>query len=642
MRFSYIDSQGKEIEVDSVESLALRIQLGAIQPETRMYDAVADRWAPAEEHPVYRSLSRGEEIDDEEVVAIGEEAAAAVEERGEEEPIEAGESEEPAESEEVAESEEPEESEEAERSGEGGDAEATEEEGEPVQEEREEVPGAPEEGEPPEEEFPEKGSPEKGSPETGSPETGSPAEPSEQGPLGLDFEVSPTGDEIEEDGAGPGDPGVTEQPAEEPSPEPGEPDSGVAAEATEPAEGEIDPGAPGPGGAAPVDGESVESTAPDWLDEGEALWQEAEGGGTGEEREDEGDAGTDHIDALEEDLADPRRKMPEWAVGTPEPEEREEEASVSSESPRESPRPGRSVESPAPRRPVHWDERRRAGVRRSRFVRFAQAAGLVLIVGAVAAYFLLGQGEEVESGEPGEEVAEPPVPVEQWTAMATAADRAWSDVLDEFQSAIPGYGLPFRPPGMWLDGIYLSNASDYPEVVDYWNEVEETVDALRARESDLYFQYLNRHLERMAAGSGDAAAGSASIPAEAAQRLVTLAREEYERSAAARDSAYQQLRDVARASLALHELLVAREEDIAYEPYSDPQVSRDPVLEAVPVDSVLRVEMNAALDRVIASINDNGIPRPITTSALFNHLLTELAGTETAPDTPPPPEPADA
>ncbi|NIP56943.1 MAG: hypothetical protein GWM92_11850, partial [Gemmatimonadetes bacterium] len=71
MRFSYIDSKGKEIEVDSVESLALRIEVGAIQPETEMYDAMADRWAPAEEHPVYRSLARGEEVTEEDIVPIG-------------------------------------------------------------------------------------------------------------------------------------------------------------------------------------------------------------------------------------------------------------------------------------------------------------------------------------------------------------------------------------------------------------------------------------------------------------------------------------------------------------------------------------------------------------------------------------------
>ena len=58
MRFIYVDSRGNEVEVASVEALAARIQLGAIVPETRLYDEAADLWAPAEAHPVYRQILR--------------------------------------------------------------------------------------------------------------------------------------------------------------------------------------------------------------------------------------------------------------------------------------------------------------------------------------------------------------------------------------------------------------------------------------------------------------------------------------------------------------------------------------------------------------------------------------------------------
>lgn len=45
MRFAYIDSQGNEVSIPSVDALALRIELGAIGPHTELYDAQADREA---------------------------------------------------------------------------------------------------------------------------------------------------------------------------------------------------------------------------------------------------------------------------------------------------------------------------------------------------------------------------------------------------------------------------------------------------------------------------------------------------------------------------------------------------------------------------------------------------------------------
>ena len=58
MRFAYIDSQGKEVGIPSVEALQLRIELGAIVESTMFYDANADRWALAEEHEIFRTLQR--------------------------------------------------------------------------------------------------------------------------------------------------------------------------------------------------------------------------------------------------------------------------------------------------------------------------------------------------------------------------------------------------------------------------------------------------------------------------------------------------------------------------------------------------------------------------------------------------------
>ncbi|HET9947527.1 MAG TPA: hypothetical protein VFQ22_01250 [Longimicrobiales bacterium] len=61
MRFAYIDSHGNEIPIPSVDALALRIELGAIGPETELYDAQADRWGPAKTHEIFHTLSRDAE-----------------------------------------------------------------------------------------------------------------------------------------------------------------------------------------------------------------------------------------------------------------------------------------------------------------------------------------------------------------------------------------------------------------------------------------------------------------------------------------------------------------------------------------------------------------------------------------------------
>lgn len=58
MRFAYIDSNGNEVPIPSVDALALRIELGAITDDTQLFDASADEWAPAKSHEIYNTLRR--------------------------------------------------------------------------------------------------------------------------------------------------------------------------------------------------------------------------------------------------------------------------------------------------------------------------------------------------------------------------------------------------------------------------------------------------------------------------------------------------------------------------------------------------------------------------------------------------------
>ncbi len=61
MRFAYIDSNGNEVPIPSVDALALRIELGAIHASTELYDAQADQWGPAHEHEIFHALARAAE-----------------------------------------------------------------------------------------------------------------------------------------------------------------------------------------------------------------------------------------------------------------------------------------------------------------------------------------------------------------------------------------------------------------------------------------------------------------------------------------------------------------------------------------------------------------------------------------------------
>ena len=56
MRFRFIDDKGREVDLQSVEALSARVQLGAVHEESPLYDVLADKWAPAGEHELFRQL----------------------------------------------------------------------------------------------------------------------------------------------------------------------------------------------------------------------------------------------------------------------------------------------------------------------------------------------------------------------------------------------------------------------------------------------------------------------------------------------------------------------------------------------------------------------------------------------------------
>ncbi|NNF27426.1 MAG: hypothetical protein HKN73_09420, partial [Gemmatimonadetes bacterium] len=55
MRFAFMDEQGRQVHVASMEDLAQHVRQGDVGDDTELYDALEDRWAPAREHPMYVS-----------------------------------------------------------------------------------------------------------------------------------------------------------------------------------------------------------------------------------------------------------------------------------------------------------------------------------------------------------------------------------------------------------------------------------------------------------------------------------------------------------------------------------------------------------------------------------------------------------
>ena len=88
--------------------------------------------------------------------------------------------------------------------------------------------------------------------------------------------------------------------------------------------------------------------------------------------------------------------------------------------------------------------------------------------------------------------------------------------------------------------------------------------------------------------------------------------------------AYDQVEEVATAALYLHDLLVMREDDIEYDPFTRDGVSRDPVIEAVPTDSILRNDMNARIDRLTEALDRLNALAAVRTRRLQDILFSRL------------------
>ena len=278
--------------------------------------------------------------------------------------------------------------------------------------------------------------------------------------------------------------------------------------------------------------------------------------------------------------------------------------------------PGRRP--PAPRSPLYGKNGRVA-------VRLLGAAGATMATLAVVLVVAV-LADEVETAPrapaplpaslateaPAESSAQPR-PGGISASLAATESGALGDMMRGMDSLRTAYGVE-RVPRAWLEGVYLAHASRYPEVRSFWERYRGYVEEVRDQEEDLFRTSLLATLETQ-----NLSGPIVSIRLARAIRL-------FEAERPLRDPVYLSMIELADASVELHDLLVAREHEIRYEPVSA-GFSREPVIEAVPLTPELRDEMNALLDRIFLSIErvygDRIAPREELAGALAHGLRSE-------------------
>ena len=190
--------------------------------------------------------------------------------------------------------------------------------------------------------------------------------------------------------------------------------------------------------------------------------------------------------------------------------------------------------------------------------------------------------------------------------VANLAER-----VDEMREA---HDLGEAPPDGWLTGRYFASAGDFSGIPAYWDRYRSFVTEVEAQDSQLFGEALD--------------AGLSESPLEDEDRQVVEAslRTAFQDAAPARHARYEELQELSDAILALHDLLEANSEDIAYTPAFGQTVVGDPVLEAVPENPELRDAVNEHLDRTLEALDRSHGVEPVSTEELMAAMFERLWG----------------
>lgn len=646
MRFAYIDSKGKEIELDSVEALALRIELGAISEETKLYDVSQDRWAPAKEHPIFQSLSSGKPVEE-----AGEAAAAAPE------PEEGGGPEAEATAPPGAKAGGPPKPKAGPPKAKAGPpkpkkkAPPPAEEGQEPEEAAGETAAAEAEAAEEEPELPDAASGfmgpemEGATAEVHEPEVSGEVEPvsfadvmedeeetAEEKEAAAEEEVAPDEAAAEaEEEAGDDVLDMELDLAEEVGEE--EPEAEEAAEPEEEEaasfdlEGELEleedeapPAAP-PTAEADADTEAeAEETAAgagrgldlegalDWagLDQGESAGEEAAPGAPERERADM--FGPEGMEAEAEPADDeglelePAHAAARATAGPDAAPATEKEAAK------------KRKRSAAPR-PAHWEGRSIGDEKSGGIGKILVLLVFLAALGGGGWYFFMGPGATQPEPEP-ELPPAPGLPAALVPTMNSLADPAMAALLERADSLWGAGGSPEAPGRSWLTGDYFAAASQYGHIEQYWRTMQELVADLRERDEELFREAMEAQLQEVVE--------TGELSDEETGAILDRAEWEFMAATTLNDP-YAPADSLSAAALQLHDLLLSREADILTEGEAGGGFgSADPILDVIVQDESLRTSMNARLDRVLRTLAETEAPTPVTTRGLLAALFEKV------------------
>ena len=563
MRFAYIDSQGNEVPIPSVDALALRIELGAIGPDTELYDAQADRWGPAHTHEIFHTLSRD----------VGGETflvpSPTHPEEHAPEPPEGG--------------------------GEGAAGPPVPESGPSVD------PGGP-----------------PAPPDAASLGlTLSPPQPTGRAPESGPAE--PRGDS--------GAPGASSGAGASPADSAGLGELVLDAPDDSASTGEAEGGAAAPPGDAPwaLSGSGLENSGPGPEDEPPMFGSGFSDGGfdlepTMDFTPPAEPAAPDRLDLeppmsafdpsgppawMEQDGPETAEGAMDFSRAIPEPDVGGPPAPMPPTPPAAAGRdPDRTA---APRR--------RGPPPRRRIRRRGQGGGWLLGTAVLALLVTGGYyawetfGDRLRPVPPRPPVVLPAIPPELEGPARSLAEDALPAMFADIEARVLGT-VPEEPSPDWLAGIYLGNASRFTEVEVFWNGIASFAEQLREQEvASFHAEYV-------------ALADSAGYGAEERALMVARADSGFMATREERLGSYGLLGRLADASLALHAFLVENEASIAYTPAT--AFSGNPVEEAVPATEELNDRMWDLVEDITNALDALGTLDRVTRERLSTVLYARI------------------
>jgi hypothetical protein len=255
--------------------------------------------------------------------------------------------------------------------------------------------------------------------------------------------------------------------------------------------------------------------------------------------------------------------------------------------------------------------------RRSRGgVGIAGVVGLLVIL-AGGGWWFMGRDSRAGSADDGgasagEPILLPDVPSELEPRMRELAVEVRQATIDDLRALPAMAQAPGEPDRDWLAGIYMASASRYAEIESYWIAMERLLRTLQVAEDSVFVGRLDRTLAREA------------LPTDTAGMLEERILAGFRATSRDRGAVYQRARAVSEAAVRLHAFLVEHEGEIAYVPEVG-GLSADPVLEAVPANPALGNEMWDRVGEITAAMDALDFLDRVTTERFVGAVLDRLA-----------------